>query len=291
MVRNCRCHRLPAGASDGRSVETFLWDGLALIRRDGTNFVNEPAVTGGNPVIAGDKTLFNDMLGSTLGAKTGGEFSVIERDAFGQTETASDYDFFTGKSHIGELGYAFLFRNYRANLGKWQTADPMGYPDGWNNLAYVNNNVTGVLDPLGLKTVVSDGIEYSWDWSTAKITGTNFISNDMEAGRQGTQVWVTWTVEISWKCIRHPETCTEGGTFSGSHDVLVSNVPWNKLSVSVDVTSTWQGYLGEKLAKEVAGFLPGYVAITKEGLNHILTSRPSANANIQNMKPVDHVCE
>ncbi|MBS1369642.1 MAG: hypothetical protein HPZ91_06755 [Lentisphaeria bacterium] len=148
MVWNCRCHRQSASAGGDRK-ETFLWDGLALIRRDGTNYVNEPAVTGGNPVIAGDKTLFNDMLGSTLGAKTGGEFSVIERDAFGQTETASDYDFFTGKPHIGELGYAFLFRNYRANLGKWQTADPTGYPDGWNNLAYVNNNVTKYIDWQG----------------------------------------------------------------------------------------------------------------------------------------------
>ena len=29
----------------------------------------------------------------------------------------------------------FLMRNYRAGLVKWQTADPMGYPDGWNRLA------------------------------------------------------------------------------------------------------------------------------------------------------------
>ncbi|MBS1370004.1 MAG: hypothetical protein HPZ91_08640 [Lentisphaeria bacterium] len=58
MVRNCRCHRQSASASGDRK-ETFLWDGLVLIRRDGTNFVNEPAVTGGNPVIAGDKTLFS----------------------------------------------------------------------------------------------------------------------------------------------------------------------------------------------------------------------------------------
>ena len=30
-------------------------------------------------------------------------------------------------------------RNYRAGLAKWQTADPMGYPDGWNQLAYCGN--------------------------------------------------------------------------------------------------------------------------------------------------------
>ena len=43
---------------------------------------------------------------------------------------------FTGKPHVAELGYAFLFRNYNSSLGKWSTADPLGYPDGWNNLAF-----------------------------------------------------------------------------------------------------------------------------------------------------------
>ena len=49
--------------------ENYLWDGLALIHRDGTELLNEPAVTGGNPVLSGDKVLFNDLLGNTLGVK------------------------------------------------------------------------------------------------------------------------------------------------------------------------------------------------------------------------------
>ena len=56
---------------------------------------------------------------------------------------------FTGKPYIGELGVAFLFRNYRSDYGKWQTTDPLGYPDGWNNLAYVNNEVIGAVDICG----------------------------------------------------------------------------------------------------------------------------------------------
>ena len=51
--------------------------------------------------------------------------------------------------HLKELGYAFLFRNYCADYGKWQTADPLGYPDGWNNFAYVNNDVICALDKFG----------------------------------------------------------------------------------------------------------------------------------------------
>ena len=56
---------------------------------------------------------------------------------------------FTGKPHVDGLGYAFLFRNYRPGLGKWQTADPLGYPDGWNQLAYCGNGIITHVDYLG----------------------------------------------------------------------------------------------------------------------------------------------
>ena len=133
--------------------ESFLWDGLALIHRGGTSYINEPYVTGGNPILAEDKVLFNDMLGTTLGVHSE-KYEPIARDAFGMTSKDADSaeNFFTGKPYIGELGYAFLFRNYRPEQGKWQTTDPLGYPDGWNNLAYVNNGVTMAIDWLGGET-------------------------------------------------------------------------------------------------------------------------------------------
>ena len=128
--------------------ETFQWDGLALIQRNSTNYVNEPAVTGGNPILADDKVLFNDMLGTTLGIKDGDKVMQNNLTAFGESLSTSPMQdsFFTGKPHVGELGYAFLFRNYRADQGKWQTSDPLGYPDGWNNFAYVNNGVIMNID-------------------------------------------------------------------------------------------------------------------------------------------------
>jgi len=159
--------------ASGKS-ENFTWDGLALIKRDSTNFVNESAVTGGNPILAfgkdSSKVLFEDMLGSTVGSVEAGKFNAIDRSAFGELESGdSSIDFFTGKPQVEGLGYAFLFRNYRAEQGKWQTQDPIGlaitspefanktnsrryaigYPDGWNNLAYVNNNVTMYIDWRG----------------------------------------------------------------------------------------------------------------------------------------------
>ena len=101
-----------AKAIYGDKVEEFMWDGLALIWRSGVTYINEPYVTGGK---------------------------AINMTAFG--ESADSNAMYTGKPYIGELGYAFLFRNYRSDYGKWQTTDPLGYPDGWNNLAYCNNEV------------------------------------------------------------------------------------------------------------------------------------------------------
>ena len=132
----------------GDKSEEFSWDGLALIHRGGTNYINEPYVTGGNPILANDKLLFNDMLGTTLGVKTD-KCAPIQRDAFGMATQESHENFFTGKPYIGELGYAFLLRNYRADQGKWLTQDPLGYPDGWNNFAYCNNYIISCLDLYG----------------------------------------------------------------------------------------------------------------------------------------------
>jgi RHS repeat-associated protein len=129
--------------SDSR--ESFYWDGLALVKRGETSYINDPAVTGGNPILADDDVLFNDMLGATLGTY-GKEFKEINRTTFG---SGSEKGFFTGKPYVKELGAVFLFRNYRPELGKWQTSDPLGYPDGWNNFAYVNNWVISCIDRLG----------------------------------------------------------------------------------------------------------------------------------------------
>ena len=61
-----------AGCPQPAGSEDFLWDGLALIKRGDERFVNEPHVGGGNPVASSKgTTYFNDMLGTTVGAKRG----------------------------------------------------------------------------------------------------------------------------------------------------------------------------------------------------------------------------
>ena len=179
-MMNSRCHTTEQAyakanqrvsfTGNGKS-EDFLWDGLALIHRGENSFINEPYVTGGNPILSSkDGVMFNDMLGSTL--NIGGK--AINMTAFG--ESADSNAMYTGKPYIGELGYAFLFRNYRSDYGKWQTTDPLGYPDGWNNLAYCNNGVTDVIDFIG--AVIKQGT------NTGTAAYRNFINNVINVASQ-----------------------------------------------------------------------------------------------------------
>ena len=142
-----------AKAIYGDKKEEFIWDGLALIWRSGVTYINEPYVTGGNPVMAGDDVLFNDMLGSTLAVND----KAVEMTSFGETD--NENAFFTGKPMIDELGYSFLFRDYNPNHGKWTTVDPLGYPDGWNNLAYCGNHSNMAIDTDGAL----------WSWATGAV--------------------------------------------------------------------------------------------------------------------------
>ena len=178
-----------ASATQGGKTESFLWDGLALIARGETSYLNEPAATGGNPIAAGDQVLFNDLLGSTLGRAENGSYTPGAMTAFGETTDAGA--FFTGKPAVGDLGYTFLFRNYRPTLGKWQTSDPLGYPDGWNNFAYVNNSVTSAIDIAGgeyyqitisLSAIAGGGVQGNFGFTYDANTGNVGITGGTGGG-------------------------------------------------------------------------------------------------------------
>ena len=173
-----------AQAIHGGKAENFLWDDLALVHRGETSFINEPYVSGGNPILSSKQgVMFNDMLGTTLGTKQD-KFKPVQITAFGETKDTDAL--FTGKPYIGELGYAFLFRNYRADKGKWLSADPLGYPDGWNNLAYCNNRMITFIDRFGLEN------SSFWDAVVGFAEGVNsYITNNI----------VTNTLTDYWDCI------------------------------------------------------------------------------------------
>ena len=171
-----------ASATVGGATEEFLWDGLALVRRGATGYLNEPHANGGSPLLSsGGAILFNDLLGSTLGTLGGnGEYRAVSLTAFGDTEDAGA--FFTGKPKVDGLGYAFLLRSYRPDHGKWLTADPLGYPDGWNQMAYCNNQCYQFFDCLG--ACVVNCVDMYNNLNVQNITGAEQLVV-MESGTNG----------------------------------------------------------------------------------------------------------
>ena len=172
-------------------VETFEWDGLALIERNGTKYINEPHPGGGNPVLAiGGKTteaIFTDMLGTSLGTTNNETYTAITKTSFG-ADTSNNSSFFTGKPYVEDLGYAFLFRNYRADMGKWLSQDLIGYPDGWNNFAYCENKFPIAVDRYGLyftysssDTIIISAIEKIRKSDYGKDPNSSFYKMDNDS--------------------------------------------------------------------------------------------------------------
>ena len=219
------------GGNDGRartpaappaSSEDFLWDGLALIKRGDERFVNEPHV--GGATSSKGTTYFNDILGTTMGIREGRapsrpkspRYSAAALTAFGESipasqplNTSTSQHFFTGKPHVAGLGHAFLFRNYRAGLAKWQTSDPLGYPDGWNRLAYCGNGVTDVVDLWGCMTLYVDqrrgALSHETSWRGTVFYRLKGVDD----------VFDNFCVDLDYEVI---------GSFDGSIDIVFSNI-------------------------------------------------------------------
>ena len=75
-----------ATVTKGKVTEEFIWDGLALVKRGSTFYMNEPHPGGGAPVTSSDGgVMFNDILGTTLGVENAGGYAPSSMTAFGDT--------------------------------------------------------------------------------------------------------------------------------------------------------------------------------------------------------------
>jgi RHS repeat-associated protein len=136
--------------------------------------------------------------------------------------------FYTGKPYLAESGsYAFKYREYNPEMGRWTTVDPSGFPDGANNRIYVTEP-TACIDNNGLKrTLVYGGsvtaditIQNQWFTYTmvvttvqstenagasATISGTNSSAN-VNAGISVTKKYEWQLTETSPVSTGHPQT-------------------------------------------------------------------------------------
>lgn len=155
--------RRVAEKKNGTVTKRWVWDGTRIAEQraaDGTTVERryydqgERRVTGSD---AGAYYYTRDHLGS-IREMTDSSAALRARydyDPYGVRIKSSgdlDCDFgFTGHFYHAETGlHLTLFRAYDQNLGRWLSADPIGEEGGLNLYAYVRNNPTNLVDPLGL---------------------------------------------------------------------------------------------------------------------------------------------
>ena len=145
------------GTSAGAKLNLYAWDGNVMAAEGTECFTNEAHITGGVPIMTGDRNvILSDFLGNTLYQ----EDQRIAGTAYGERLEKGR---FTGKPFIKEIdGYIFSNRTYLPELGRWNTFDPLGYPDGKNNFSYFTDPNAGV-DPEGTTQLYIDGVpEDTW---------------------------------------------------------------------------------------------------------------------------------
>lgn len=263
--------------SADKPLHTYTYAGNVLAA-DGTQvFTNEAHLCGGVPVLAGNDVVTSDHLGSTLalGEKT------ITATAYGEGLESARY---TGKPYIPELGtYAFQYRNYSPTTNRWTTPDPSGFPDGLNNLIYVENKPNTSIDPRGLAIWISQHTSQPPVYSTPGYSGEkiNLIGSGLHelvtveiqryntdpphlecydpkpavTGVRGAEIGVgcnvsktestTWGAKVSYKGVDVDLTYTETIEAAAASGLIMSGPTWDPMYY-------WQGEGGLWKCYEIA---------------------------------------
>jgi RHS repeat-associated protein len=164
------------------TTDNYLYDGSnVLVRRDGSgnttksytrgldfgggigSLINQNYTNSGTAVT--QYYDYND-LGSVADTTTssGAAASSYSYDAFGNLLTPqgsgdSNRYLFSTKEFDSRSGLEYFgARYYDPEIGRWLTPDPLGFVNGLNVYAYVNNNPVNLVDPFGLDETVLTGL-------------------------------------------------------------------------------------------------------------------------------------
>jgi RHS repeat-associated protein len=164
-----------AFAYDGRNlIETLNSSGALVADYTQTQTIDEPLAE----YRSGASSYYEvDGLRSvtSLSSSTGALANTYTYDSFGNltnsTGTLSNPFRYTGREFDPETGiYEYRARYYDQTVGRFISEDPIRFDGGANFYAYVENDPTVLVDPLGLQHTPGgpwhppDGIQFSCDW-------------------------------------------------------------------------------------------------------------------------------
>ena len=109
----------------------------------------------------GDVTMLTDAIGQVAETYSYDEFgktTIFDRLGVQvQASSVGNPYMFQGRAHDSETGlYDYRARTYSPSIGRFFQADPLGYIDGMNLLAFVRHDPINYRDPSGLVKVKVD---------------------------------------------------------------------------------------------------------------------------------------
>jgi RHS repeat-associated protein len=121
-------------------------------------------------------------------AETTAKTANLESASARLSTSDSSTPFYTGKPYLAESGsYAFKYREYNPEMGRWTTVDPSGFPDGANNRMYAAVP-TSQMDDNGLYITLLYKQPYSFSFTVSTLSYASLGINTVEAGITGAAV-------------------------------------------------------------------------------------------------------